>query len=113
VGASCPHAVIIDVLGLHDTVFARTGFSAAELWRRDPDVIWMPHPDHTQMLRDILDSDEFWEHYRFYPDAFTYGLALRQNSPRFASLALLFATRWQAAYEGLKPEDYLAHQSRK
>ncbi len=113
VGASAPRAVIIDLLGLHDRIFARDGFSAAELWRRKPDVIWMPHPDHTQMLRDILDSDELWQHYIFYPDAFTYGLALRQGGPRTAILTGLFAKHWKASYPGLRPEDYRARQSRR
>jgi hypothetical protein len=113
VGASAAGAVIIDLLGLHDPGFARSGFSAAELWRRRPDVIWMPHPDHTQMVHDILHSDELWQHYVFYPDAFTYGLALRQDGPRTPTLAVLFAKRWQAAYPGLRPDDYVASQSRK
>jgi hypothetical protein len=113
VGAYAPRAVIIDVLGLHDPIFARSGFSAAELWRRQPDVIWMPHPDHTQMLRDILDSDELWQHYVFYPDAFSYGVALRHDGPRYAILADLFAKHWQAVYPGLHQDDYVARQSRK
>jgi hypothetical protein len=113
VGAYAPRAVIIDLLGLHDRIFARNGFSVAELWRRQPDMIWMPHPDHTQMLRDILDSDELWQNYVFYPDAFTYGLALRHDGPRYAILAALFLDRWQSSYPGLLPDDYLAHQSRR
>jgi len=78
VGASAPDATIIDVLGLHDPIFARAAFRAAELWRRDPDVIWMPHPDHTQMVRDILDSDELWARFDFFPDVFSYGVAVRR-----------------------------------
>jgi hypothetical protein len=112
VGAYAPRAVIIDVLGLHDPIFARNGFSAAELWRRQPDVIWMPHPDHTQMLRDILDSDELWQHYLFYPDAFSYGVALRHDGPHYPILAGLFAQHWRAAYPGLRQDDYVARQSR-
>ncbi len=113
VGAYAPRAVIIDVLGLHDPIFARNGFSAAELWRRQPDVIWMPHPDHTQMLRDILDSDELWQHYLFYPDAFSYGVALRHDGPHYPILAGLFAQHWRAAYPGLRQDDYVARQSRR
>ena len=82
-----PDAVIIDVLGLHDRDFALHGFRAAELWRRAPEVIWMPHPDHTQMIRDILDSPRFWLDYDFYPDAFTYGVALRRDGPHAFELA--------------------------
>jgi hypothetical protein len=99
-GAYAPRAVIIDLLGLHDPIFARNGFSAAELWRRQPDVIWMPHPDHTQMLRDILDSDELWQHYVFYPDAFTYGVALRQGRTTLCNLQAHFVNHWKAAYPG-------------
>jgi hypothetical protein len=113
VGSYAPRAVIVDVLGLHDRIFARNGFSVAELWRRQPDVIWMPHPDHTQMLRDIFDSDELWQHYLFYPDAFSYGVALRQDGPHSAILANLFKKLWQAAYPGLRQDDYLARQSRR
>ncbi len=113
VGACAPRAVIIDLLGLHDPVFARHGFSAAELWRRQPDMIWMPHPDHTQMLRDILDSDELWQHYIFYPDAFTYGVALRRDGLRYANLHARFVEQWKASYPGLPPEDYVARQSRR
>ena len=100
VGAAAPDAVIIDVLGLHDREFARHGFRAAELWRRAPEVIWMPHPDHTQMVRDILDSAELWDHYDFFPDAFSYGVALRRDGPRAAALEALFEAHWQAIYPG-------------
>jgi hypothetical protein len=107
-GAMAPQATIIDVLGLHDPVFAKSPFTAAELWRRHPDVLWMPHPDHTQMVRDLLDSDELWQRYDFYPDAFTYGLALRKDSPHFARLMTLLEARWQAVYPGLAMAEYRA-----
>jgi hypothetical protein len=109
VGAMAPDAVIIDVLGLHDRDFALHGFRAAELWRRAPDVIWMPHPDHTQMIRDILDSSRFWVDYDFYPDAFTYGVALRRDGPRASELATRFRARWTALYPGFALDDYRAH----
>jgi hypothetical protein len=107
-GALAPETTIIDVLGLHDPYFARHGFSAAELFRRRPDVIWLPHSDHTQMLRDLLDSTEFWNHYAFYPDAFFHGIALRTDSPNFARLAELLAAQWRKAYPGLPMADYRA-----
>ena len=96
VGARAPAAIIVDVLGLHDRTFALHGFSAAELWRRRPDVLWMPHPDHTRMVRDILDSEELWADYDFYPEAFTYGLALRRDAG--APLRAQFVERWNAVY---------------
>ncbi len=107
-GALAPHVTVIDLLGLHDPYFARHGFSAAELLRRKPDVIWMPHEDHTQMLRDILDSDEFWSHYDFYPDALFHGIALRKGGGNHERLAALLAAQWQAAYPGFAMADYMA-----
>ena len=111
VGAVAPDAVIIDMLGLHDRDFARHGFHVAELWRRQPDVIWMPHPDHTAMLRALLDSDRLWADYDFYPDAFSYGVALRRDGPRAAALALLFRARWEASYPGRPLDDYRARRA--
>ena len=107
-GALAPQTTIIDVLGLHDPYFARHGFSATELFRRKPDVIWLPHSDHTQMLRDILDSDEFWNHYAFYPDAFFHGIALRTDGPHAARLAELLSAQWRKAYPSLPMADYQA-----
>jgi hypothetical protein len=103
-GARAPHVRIVDMLGLHDPAFALARFSAGELWRRRPDAIWLPHPDHTQMVRDILDSDELWSHYDVYPEAFSFGLALRRDSPRFALLDAAFRQRWAAAYPGVDPD---------
>lgn len=108
VGARAPATVIIDVLGLHDREFAQHGFAAAQLWRRQPDALWLPHPDHTEMLRQILDSPEFRRDYLFFPDAFTFGFALRRSSPRFAGLMAAFEERWRVAYPELQPDDYRA-----
>jgi hypothetical protein len=100
-GAVAPGLAIVDVLGLHDPYFARHGFSAAELFRRQPDLIWLPHEDHTQMLRDILGSEAFWGHYAFYPDAFFHGIAIRTDGPHHERLAVLLAALWQASYPGV------------
>jgi len=108
VAARAPAAVIIDVLGLHDRWFAQHGFSAAELFRRRPDLIWMPHPDYTQMIRDILDRDELWRDYDFYPDALTFGVAIRRDGEAAAALRRLFVTRFAADYPGCSLDDYRA-----
>lgn len=112
VAARAPHAVIIDVLGLHDRRFARHGFNAAELFRRRPDLIWMPHPDYTQMIRDILDDDELWRDYDFYPDALTFGVAVRRDGAAAAALRRLFVARFTADYPGLRLDDYRAVRDR-
>jgi len=109
-GALAPQTTIIDVLGLHDPTFARHGFSAAELFRRKPDVIWLPHADHTQMVHDIVHSDDFWRHYVFYPDAFFFGIALRTDSPGYLGLSALLSWQWHKAYPGLSMSDYRAER---
>ncbi len=96
VGAMAPDAVIIDVLGLHDRDFALHGFRAAELWRRAPDVIWMPHPDHTQMIRDILDSPRVLGRLRLLPRCLHLrGGPAPRRAARGSSSATRFRARWQ------------------
>jgi hypothetical protein len=107
-GAMAPQIKIIDVLGLHDPWFARHGFRVTELFRRQPDVIWLPHPDHAEMLRLIVTSDELRADYDLYPDAFYYGLALRRHGAHAARLDALLAGAWQAAYPGFPIADYRA-----
>jgi hypothetical protein len=107
VGARAPDAVIIDVIGLHDRVFAR-GFDAAELWRRRPDAIWLPHPDYTQMIRAILDSDEFWRDFVFYPDALSYGIAVRRDA---RELRALVEERLRADHPGVRLDEHVARRA--
>jgi hypothetical protein len=111
VGAQAPRAVIIDLLGLHDRAVALGGRSTRALFADPPDLIWMPHWDYTQMVRDLLDADALWVHYAFYPDAFTYGVALRLDGPRSAALERLFAERWAVAYPGIDRERYRARRA--
>jgi hypothetical protein len=107
-GALAPQVSIIDVLGLHDREIAHRGFDAAELFRRRPDFIWMPHGDHVAMLRDILASDELWAHYAFYPDAFFYGVAVRSDGIHSARLDSLLSSAWAMTYPGFAMGDYRA-----
>ena len=111
-GARAPRAAIIDVVGLHDPWFALHGFDAKELFRRAPDFIWLPHWDYTQMIRDLLDSDELWSHYDYYPNALTYGVAIRRDGPRAAALQSLFADLFKTDYPDLRQSDYLARRAR-
>ncbi|MBN2476865.1 MAG: hypothetical protein JXB62_19820 [Pirellulales bacterium] len=98
VGARAPQATLIDLVGLHDRQFALHGFSAAELFRRKPDLIWLPHYHYTNILGGILQSDAFWRDYAFYPGAFDYGLAIRNDSPHRARLTVLVDQQWKALY---------------
>lgn len=105
VGARAPRAVLIDVIGLHDRRFALGGFELAELWRRAPDLIWLPHPDYGRMLRDLYASDALWAGYRVYPEAFTFGLAVRRDAP---ALLDLVRAHFAGAYPGRSLDEHEA-----
>jgi hypothetical protein len=101
-GALAPHIEIVDLLGLHDPYVALFGFSASDLFRQGPDVLWMPHPDHRGMLREIVHNPVFQRDYIFFPGAFTYGLALCKTSVHFPALSTALARVWQQAYPGIE-----------
>ncbi len=110
VGASAPQVVLIDLVGLHDKQFALDGFSAAELFRREPDLIWFPHYHYTHHVAGILHSEEFWRRYTFYPGAFDYGLAIRKDSVHFHELSRLVAREWKVMYGDRDPTQYAAEK---
>jgi hypothetical protein len=105
-GAQAPAITILDPLGLNDPTFAHTGFSAAGFLGRQPDLIWMPHPDYTRIVSSILDSPAFWQQYDYYPTAFDYGFAIRKDRPEMRSVV---EQAWRAAYGSLSMGEYLAH----
>ena len=106
VGASALQVHIIDPLGLHDRWFAHHGFSAEELFRREPDLIWFPHPDYSSMVDAIRASPAFREAYDDYPGAFDYGLAIRKtSSPEIRSAV---EDAWRDAYGARPMADFLA-----
>ena len=108
VSASAPHVTLIDLVGLHDRQFALNGFSAENLLQRKPDLIWMPHYHYTNLVDGIVNSDEFWRCYTFYPRAFDHGLAIRRDSPRFDELSELIAPHWKTFYGDRDPKAYRA-----
>ncbi len=73
--------------------------------RRRPDLIWMPHWDYTGMIRALLDDAELRSDYVFYPDALTYGVAVRADA---RALRELWAARFADVYPGLSMDDYAA-----
>jgi hypothetical protein len=100
VGARLPQLHIIDMTGLHDRHIAKHGFSAEWVLAQKPELIWMPHWHYTCMTHDILASDEFWQHYHFYPGLFSWGIALRKGSPHYADLYRKLDEQLQAIYPG-------------
>jgi hypothetical protein len=112
VGAYAPQVQIIDPLGLNDPFFAHHGFSAEEFFKRQPDLIWLPHLDYTQINAAILDAEEFQSQYEYYPGAFDYGLALCKNSSLRLVIYEAVKTTWQKIYQNLHMEEYLASPGR-
>jgi hypothetical protein len=98
VGARAPHVRLIDLSGLNDRVFAHQGFSAEDLFRRQPDVIWLPPAAYSQIVNAIELSPRLREEYLYYPGAFDYGLALRRESPRMPQILPLVHAAWRTCY---------------
>jgi hypothetical protein len=99
---------IIDIIGLHDPYFAHNGFSVNEFFNREPDLIWFPHYDYTKIMASIIDSRELWEQYDYYPGAFTFGIALRKDSPKYPEIYNAINKVWLKIYEPRRMQDYLA-----
>ena len=87
VGSQIPKVHILDMTGLHNRDIAHRGFSASAILGQQPDVIWLPHWHYTCMNHDLLHEPGFQSGYDFYPGLFTWGLALRRNSPYYPELS--------------------------
>lgn len=94
-GAMAPHVYIIDMVGLHDPYFAHNGFSSAELFRRQPDMIWFPVPAYSKMVASIQDDPTLFEEYIYYPYAFDNGVAVRRDSEHYDIIMKLLMQTWQ------------------
>lgn len=79
-----PEKEIIDYAGLHDSYFAQNGFKAEELFRRNPDLIYLPHPSYKKTTDDILNNPIFKTDYIYYqPEQLgvkRFGIALNKKS---------------------------------
>jgi hypothetical protein len=106
-GAHAPRATIIDTAGLNDTEIALHGFSMAALLARQPDIIWMPHPDYTYQRGLMLSAPALLEQYDVYAGAANYGLAVRKDSPYRALLLQQMQALWTRLYPGLRMSDDL------
>ena len=107
IGAAHPQMLIIDPLGLHDRVIARHGFSATRFFSRKPDIIWLPQPEYSHIVAEIVDSAEFTA-YDYYPAVFNAGMAVRRKSPRFGEILRELRTVFARTYPGRDLDDYRA-----
>lgn len=94
------HAVIIDMAGLHDIEFARSGFSSERILSREPDLVWLPHLDYTWFRKALLDDPVFHDDYDYYPGVMNYGIALRRESPLHDEMLTALEAVFRRAYPG-------------
>jgi len=106
VGSQLPFVHLIDMTGLHEPYIAKHGFSGQWLLDQKPDMIWMPHWHNTCMTREILYNDNFRAQYHFYPGLFTWGLALRKDSPYYALLSARIDEQVMSIYPGYHLGDF-------
>lgn len=99
VGAKSPQIYIIDLIGLNDPVFAHSGFSSEELFRRNPDIIWFPPPAYTKTVALIQDDPTLLAEYDYYPGAFDTGLAVRRGSGHYELIMKIVTTVWSKYYD--------------
>ena len=95
-GVLNPTKTIIDLTGLNDTRVARQGFDAASLLDvQKPDLIYMPHPDYTEMAARLVGHPTFARLYEHFTAEqlsehagmkVEMGVALRRDSPRYAEM---------------------------
>lgn len=106
VGAVNPQVHIIDLAGLHNHFLAHEGFTAHWLFEQQPDAIWMGHWHYTCLNSSILDAQEFWDRYEFYPHLFSWGFALRKDSPHYPAMHALVESTWHELYPELEMSEY-------
>jgi hypothetical protein len=95
VGALNPGKQVIDLAGLNETAVAHNLIEGAALLReRHPDLIYMPHPDHQKLLRDIALDPYLQAHYDFFswPTSFL-GVAVWRDSPHYARMRAILTRR--------------------
>ncbi len=99
-GALASHVKILDLAGLNDRTIATRGFQPDYLFDvQQVDLIWMPHTDYTSMTAKILTDPRFQNGYIFIPGAFSYGLAIRRNSPQLEQIRQALQTHWSQDYK--------------
>lgn len=106
VGARAPQVHIIDVIGLHNRHVAHHGFSAEWLFAQEPDMFWGPHFHYTCINRKIFYAEKFWQHYRFFPGLFSWGISLRVDGPHYQELYRLVDDSIRKQYPGYTLDDF-------
>ncbi len=85
-----PQKFIIDLAGLNDTAVVRHGFQVDRLLgAARADILYLPHPDYSDMYRAITEDPWFRQNYEVFPAEqlnCTLGLAIRRDGKYFPAL---------------------------
>ncbi|RSL14564.1 hypothetical protein EDE15_0016 [Edaphobacter aggregans] len=106
-GAKAPQADVIDLAGLNNTEIARHGFSAQRLFAMKPDIVWMPLTDYSYMCGSVYSAPELLRDYDVWDGAFTFGLAVRKDSPYRKEIDEELKAAFAKIYPGLEMKRYL------
>ena len=98
----CAKKNILDLAGLNDTDVVKHGFRIEQvLASSDVDVLYLPHPDYTDMNRALLADSSFQHGYEIFTAAqlgSVMGMAIRRNSKYSAQLLAIAAKgQWPRA----------------
>ena len=106
-GAMAPQVDVIDLAGLNNTEISRHGFSAQRVFAMRPDIIWMPMREYSYMCGIVYSAPELLRDYDVWDGAFTYGLAVRKDSPYRKQIDEVFKPAMAKFYPGVETKDYL------
>jgi hypothetical protein len=89
-GAMNPQKKIVDLTGLNEPYIAKLGFQAERFFRKyQPDLIYLPHPDYAETIREITNCEYFKEFYVWFPAAHLetrLGVAIRKDSRYYGQM---------------------------
>ncbi len=92
-GIMHPDKEVVDLTGLHDPELSRA-FSVERILSKQPDVLYMPHPDYKEMHSELANSQAFSEAYLVYSPTTIQsflGVAIRKDSPYFYQMKGILA----------------------
>lgn len=98
-GNAHPETHITCLIGLHNPLLAREGFTPAVMDRllraERPDLIWFPKLTYPELHYAIHQAPFFQEHYLFLPGAYRFGLGIRKESPYFDQIQTLIEAEYR------------------
>jgi hypothetical protein len=83
IGANFPNKRIVDLSGLHNSLLAKSKFSALAITEQTPDILWLPPFEYTSIRTALLNELGRNPQYCILPGLMRYGVAVRVSSPHY------------------------------